>query len=356
MSRADLEQYGFDARFAVEAARYPDWHAGRILAQEKGLYRAVCESGELSAEISGKMRFDAVAPSDYPAVGDFVLLDRPDGSAGNAIIHRVLQRKSAFVRKAAGRTGEEQVIAANIDTVFLCMSLDGDFNVRRLERYTSLAWESGALPVVVLTKADACDDLPGKLHAAAAVALGIDILVTDSVEEDGHCEVLEHIEPGRTVALIGSSGVGKSTLINRLMGAERLATGSVRKDGRGRHTTVRRELVLLPDGGIVVDTPGMRELGMWQDSEGLDRSFEDVELYFGNCRFADCTHTAEPGCAVWAAIERGDLSAERWASYRKLKTEAEYAQDRNAYLMHKEQKFKDIAKFIRSEVDPDRKR
>jgi len=356
MTRTGLQRYGFSEQFAAEASLYPQWHAGRILAQEKGMYRAVCETGELVAEISGKMRFEAVSPSDYPAVGDFVLLDRPDGKGGNAIIHRILQRKSVFVRKAAGKTGEEQVVAANIDTVFLCMSLDSDFNVRRLERYVSLAWESGALPVVVLTKADLCNDVPVKLQAAAAVALGVDILVTDSIEEDGHLEVLEYIDPEYTVALIGSSGVGKSTLINRLMGAQQLVTGAVRKDGRGRHTTVRRELVLLPGSGIVIDTPGMRELGMWHDFAGLDRSFEDVEAYFGTCRFADCTHTAEPGCAVWAAIERGELSEERWASYRKLKAEAEYAEDRNAYLARKEQKFKDIAKFVRSEVDPDRKR
>lgn len=356
MKMVGLERYGFTAKFAAEAVRYPQWHAGRILAQEKGLYRAVCENGELIAEISGRMRFEAASPSDYPAVGDFVLLDRPDGEDGNAIIHRILQRKSAFVRKAAGKTGEEQVIAANVDTVFLCMSLDNDFNVRRLERYISLAWESGALPVVVLTKADLCDDVSGKLQAVAAVALGVDTLVTDSVEQDGHFEVLEYISPGSTVALIGSSGVGKSTLINRLMGVQHFATGAVRKDGRGRHTTVRRELVLLPGGGVVIDTPGMRELGMWHDSAGLDRSFEDVESYFDRCRFTDCTHTVEPGCAVWAAIEQGELSPQRWDSYRKLKTEAEYAEDRNAYLTRKEQKFKDIAKFIRAEVDPGTKR
>jgi ribosome biogenesis GTPase len=356
MSGDGLGRYGFGGRFAAEAALYPEFYAGRILAQEKGLYRVICGSGELLAEVSGRMRFDAASPSDYPAAGDYVLIDRSGGDAGNAIIRRILKRKSAFIRKAAGKTGEEQVVAANIDTVFLCMALDGDFNLRRLERYLSLAWESGALPVVVLTKADLCDSLGDKLRAAGTVAPGVDILVTDSAEEEGHLEVLEYIDPGCTVALIGSSGVGKSTLINRLMGAERLATGAVRSDGRGRHTTVRRELVLLPDGGIVIDTPGMRELGMWHDSEGLGQSFSDVESCFGACRFTDCTHTAEPGCAVWAAIERGELSPERWASYRKLKTEAEYAEDRNAYLMRKEQKFKDIAKFIRSEVDPDKKR
>lgn len=349
VGRTGLTRYGFDGRFSTEASLYPEFYAGRVLTQDKGLYRIVCEGGELLAEVSGRLRFEATSSSDFPAVGDFVLLDRPDGRMGNAAIRRVLGRRSAFIRKAAGGTSDEQVVAANVDIAFLCMSLGGDFNLRRLERYLSLAWESGALPVVVLTKADLCDDVSDRLRAAAEVAPGVDVLVTDSTREDGYREVLERIGPSRTAALVGSSGVGKSTLVNRLVGADCLATGGVRDDGRGRHTTVRRELVLLPNGGIVIDTPGMRELGMWHDSEGLDRSFADVESYFGACRFADCTHTSEPGCAVREAIERGDLSPERWMSYRKLKVEAEYAEDRGEYLRCKEQKFKAIKRSSRAD-------
>ena len=273
------------------------------------------------------------------------MLDRDTDETGNAIIHHVLSRKSAFVRKASGTSNEEQIVAANIDTVFICMSLNNDFNLRRLERYLSIAWNSGATPVVVLTKSDLCSDIDAHLREVYSIASGCEVLVTSAMHEDGFSQISEHIKAEQTVALIGSSGVGKSTLINRLVGEERLETKGLRSDDRGRHTTTHRELILLQNGGMVIDTPGMRELGMWDVAEGLDKSFSDVEALLERCRFSDCGHTNEPDCAIRSALESGELSTERWASYQRLKQEAEFAQDKESYLAEKEKKFKNIAKL-----------
>jgi len=346
MKMTEMKQYGLNDRFLALAAAYDDsLILARVVSQEKGIYRVVCENGELYAEVSGKLRFETTAPSDFPAVGDFVLIDRLSDENGNAIIHHILSRKSLFLRKAAGKVQEEQVVAANVDIIFICMSLNSDFNLHRLERYLSLTFESGATPVVVLTKADLCENIDQKLCAVRSVAIGTDILVTSAMESDGYQEIAEYLKPGCTASFIGSSGVGKSTLINRLLGEDRLQTNEIRMDDRGRHTTTSRELLLLPNGGIVIDTPGMRELGMWDVSAGFEKSFNDVEALFGKCKFRNCTHTSEPGCAVYEAIANGELSLERWDSYRKLKAEAAFADDHSSYLAEKEKKFKNIAKI-----------
>ena len=329
-------------RWAALAARYPELAVGRITLQEKGLYRLRTVTGVQNALVSGKFQFDALSVSDYPAVGDYVMADCADPDT--AVIHRVLPRKSLFVRKAAGTSKTEQVVAANIDTVFLCMSLNNDFNLRRLERYLAVAWESGADPVVLLTKADLCGDVPQKQAEVAAIAMGVTVLTTSAMESDGYRQIMPYVTEGRTVAFVGSSGVGKSTLINRLLGEDRLATDGLRNDDRGHHTTTHRELLVLPNGAMVIDTPGMRELGIWDAASGVGQTFADIEALAARCRFRNCSHTSEPGCAIRDAIRRGELDGGRWQSYQKLKNENDYAADSESYLAAKEKKFKEIAK------------
>ncbi|MGN0981982.1 MAG: ribosome small subunit-dependent GTPase A [Candidatus Limivicinus sp.] len=340
----DMKDYGLSRQQAEAAAGFEGLTVARVIAQEKGLYRVAGEKGEKLGEITGRLRYQAETVSAFPAVGDFVMADWNQGG-GNAVIHQVLPRRSCFLRKAAGETRHEQLVAANIDTVFLCMALNRDFNLRRLERYLSTAWDSGATPVIVLTKADLCADLEGKLLAVSAVAMGVQVLSTTMAEAGGYDQIRPYIRKGETVAFLGSSGAGKSTMINHLLGEERLETKGLRNDDKGRHTTTRRELILLPGGGMVIDTPGMRELGMWDSEEGIDRTFADIEELTKQCRFHDCSHSGEPGCAIRQALEQGLLAPERWQSYQKLKTENAYMEDSRSYLLAKEQKFKEIARI-----------
>ena len=318
----------------------------RVISQEKGIYKIQSGTAVKLAEISGKYRYETRTVSDYPAVGDYVIAMWPEDDS-NAVITGLLPRKSCFIRKAAGVGKQEQVVAANIDTVFICMSLNNNFNIRRLERYLSAAYESGAAPVVVLTKSDLCCDVQSKIGEAQNAAPGVDVLAISSLDEDYEA-VVNYILPGKTVAFIGSSGVGKSTLINKLTGTDSIATREIGNDDKGRHTTTHRELIQLPNGAFVIDTPGMRELGMWDSGDGIDAAFADIEGLSCACRYADCTHTAEPGCAVLRALADGTLDAARLASYRKLKTENDYAADNSRYLEAKRTKFKEIAKINKS--------
>lgn len=315
----------------------------RVIAQEKGLYKISDGTEVRTAVVSGKYRYGVKTVSDYPAVGDYVIAEWHEGD-GNAVITGLFPRRSCFIRKAAGTGNREQVVATNIDTVFICMSLNKNFNIRRLERYLSIAYGSGATPVAVLTKADLCSDVGERIAEVQNAAPGVDVLAVSSLDEDTGA-VMRYILPGRTVAFIGSSGVGKSTLTNRLTGTDSIATRETGNDDKGRHTTTHRELIALPNGAFVIDTPGMRELGMWDSGGGIDTAFADIEALARACRYSDCTHNGEPGCAIRKALEEGTLDRARWNSYLKLKTENEYAADSTGYLEAKRAKFKDIARI-----------
>ena len=322
----NLIKFGMNEKFASEAADYPDLIPGRITSQYRDLYRVVTDNSELLAKVSGKYAFYAKRIEDYPVVGDFVMLDRSTDETGNGIIHYVLTRKSAFRRKSAGTAHEAQIVASNIDFVFICMAMDENYNLRRLERYLSVAWDSGATPVVLLTKSDLCDHSDILYNRSFyPLRLGTDVqLLTTSLDDSVSKCVQPYLKDGVTACFIGSSGVGKSTMINKLLGCDRLKTSEIRqKDGKGRHTSTRREMMLLPNGGVVIDTPGMRELGI--DSADFSKSFADIDALVSQCRYTDCSHTNEPGCAVMASVQNGELSIERYESYLKIKRETAYS-------------------------------
>lgn len=344
-----LEQWGASEQYYKIASGYPEYELGRVISQEKDLFRVGMDKEECMARVSGKFRYNVSAISEFPSVEDFVLVEH-SFKDDVALIHKVLQRKSVFIRKAAGKNCMEQVVAANIDTIFLCMALNGDFNIRRLERYLSIAWDSGAVPVIILTKIDLCDDLQAKRFEIENVAVGVPVMEPSGLTGDGLQQIKQYLQKTKTVAFIGSSGVGKSTLINRLLGEECLKTNTIRKDDKGRHTTTHRELFLIPDSGMVIDTPGMRELGMWKAGKGIEHAFSDIEKLAEKCRFHNCIHTSEPGCAVRAAMEGGMIDEERLKAYKKLKAENSYMEDTGNYMLAKKKKFKEIAKYNKNNL------
>lgn len=323
MAPLDLPALGwgpfFDAQWQLPGAE--GLVPARIAADHRDAWEAWTPSGNGWARLAGRLRRE-LGEREWPCVGDWVALDAPPGPDRTAVVQRVLDRRTVFLRGAAGRAARAQVVAANVDLVFVVCGLDEDYNLRRIERYVARVWASGAQPGVVLSKADLVEDAAARVAEVEASAPGVDVLAISARRGEGLAPLRARVAPGLTVALVGSSGAGKSTLLNALLGEERMETGPVRaSDGRGRHVTTHRQLVLLPGGGLLLDTPGMRELQLL-DEDGLDAAFDDVASLARGCRFTDCTHGDEPGCAVRAAAAAGGLDPDRLAHFLKLREEA----------------------------------
>ena len=343
----NIEEYGFKDEEILDGK---SGVVARIITTYRDRYEVVCDVGRTYARLKKGAYYDN-PDAIYPTIGDFVLINWND--MGDSTITETLKRRSSFSRvsSSADRNHElhkqhEQLVAANFDYVFIMQSLNDNFNLRRIERYLALSWQSGAVPVIVLTKSDLISDVEEYVYQVESIAIGVDVYAISCKTGEGLDKLKKYFSAGKTLVFLGSSGVGKSTLVNKLMGEEVMKTGKIREDdSRGRHTTTNRQLLMLPTGAMVIDTPGMRELGMWEASEGLDKTFQDVEQFLGMCKFSDCTHTNEPGCKILEAISNGELSQERYDSYLKLKNESKYNDDSNSYLREKRTKFKEIAKM-----------
>ena len=333
-----LERLGWNAFFEQQLPQLgSDVHTqllwARVVEEQRGLYR-IAGDAEGWAEVSGRFRHEARTPADFPAVGDWVGVrapGSPDSPGSRAIIHLRLERRSTISRAAAGRAVDEQVIAANVDTIFLVTALTQDLNARRLERYLTMVWDAGAVPVVVLNKADLSDDPESECASIRMRLPHVDVVWVSALRDEKLAALSPYLEPAKTVALLGMSGVGKSMLVNRLLGGNRenldklQSVGAVREsDGRGRHTTTSRQLVELAGGALLIDTPGMRELQLWSDESAVEQAFDDIGALAAQCRFDDCAHVAEPGCAVLEAIAAGRLDDDRLANYKRLLREAAF--------------------------------
>ena len=322
----NLEELGWDPFFEEHFSPYKDkgFSPARISLEERNLYTAYSELGELTGKVTGRFRHNTRSRSDFPTVGDWVAV-KGNPRTGKMTIHGVLPRKTSFSRKVIttdGRITEEQVISSNIDTVFFVIGLDADFNIRRIERYLTLVRESGANLVIVLNKTDLCDNIEEKIREVKSVTTGVPVHPVSALKKEGLEQLDTYLSKGQTVTLVGSSGVGKSTLINSILGEERQITGDVReKDGKERHITVKRELIMTSGGAMFIDNPGMRAISLWGEEDGLDETFEDIVALAQQCKFTDCQHNTEPGCAIRKALEDGTLDKKRYENYLKLQKE-----------------------------------
>lgn len=329
----------------------------RIIATHKDRYEIVCNNGQGFARIKRGLYFDN-PNSIYPTTGDFVLIEWND--TGDSMIYETLKRESSFSRTASSNdrkkelhSQHEQLVAANFDYVFIMQSLNNNFNINRTQRYLSLAWESGGIPVIVLTKSDLVSNVREYINEVQNIAFGVDVYAVSCLTKEGIEDIKKYFSKGNTIVFLGSSGVGKSTLVNTLYGEEVMKTSDIREnDSRGRHTTTSRNLIMLPNGAMIIDTPGMRELGMWDAESGISKTFQDIEQYLGMCKYSNCTHTNEPGCRILQAIKNGELTRERFEQYLKLQKESQYNTDSNQYLKDKREKFKEISKINKHNKEP----
>lgn len=339
----NLTEYGF-THFYESQINKTGYIPARVTAVHKERYEIVCEYGRTYGRLKTVIYYNDGLEA-FPTTGDYVLIQY--NIKGDSVIVKTLERKTFFSRRDPTPVHGEQAVAANFDYVFIMQSLNNDFNVKRLERYVTLAWQSGAVPVIVLTKADLLDSFEEQIKSVQKVAAGIDVIAVSAVSKYGIDKLSDYLKPGKTIVFLGSSGVGKSSLVNALAGNDVMAVNTIREDdSKGKHTTTHRQFIMLPSGVMIIDTPGMRELGMWDVSSGLGEAFTDVnEILLRSCKFSDCHHQSEQGCAIKEAIENGELSIERWQSYLALKKEAKYSDDRPAALREKQQWHKTIAKW-----------
>ena len=347
----NLNEYGFFHDFEKqikEEEKQEGFIPARVISVQKETYKIVSAYGEGNAKLKGSIFYQDAKYQTYPAVGDFIMI-KPN-LYGDHIIYRVLERKTYFSRinptkRNSISSTSEQIVAANFDYVFIMASLNQDFNIRRMERYLAAAWQSGGTPVILLTKADLCDDCSDKIDEIKTIAPDVEVMAISSLTGMGMEKLQSFLKPGKTIVFLGSSGIGKSSLVNALANESLMKVNIIREaDGKGHHTTTYRQLFKLDNGIIVIDTPGMRELGMWDVEAGISETFSDIEELISQCRFHNCTHKSEPGCAVKAALEEGTLSIERWNSYEKLWKESLHSAKKVDYLKKKTNAYKNSIK------------